>query len=419
MSEYRFLSELSAVVNEKVDGRKDPAFRYVGLEHFDSGSSYLNGCSAAHVSISTNSVFKAGDTLFGKLRPNLRKSVLAPFNGYCSTDILVLRPAEDVLPEYASRVFQSEDVFRYAEKTAVGTKMPRTSWVHLKQLQVFCPSRGDQEVIADILDTIDTQIQKTEAIIAKLQKVKLGLLHDLLTRGVDAKGQLRPPREQAPELYKESPLGWIPKEWEVICLGDVATRSAGVLQTGPFGAQLHAHEYVSEGVPVVMPQDLNDETIDTTKIAHITESRACSLGRHRVIKNDVVFSRRGDLSRCVAITENESGWVCGTGCLLARFTEDEIIGQWLSLSYKQQCSQSQIEGMAVGSTMPNLNTGILSKLLIARPTAVEQRAILTLYESSSDRYIMEQKALAKLMKQKTGLMDDLLTGRVHVNHLTS
>ncbi len=65
-----------------------------------------------------------------------------------------------------------------------------------------------------VLDTLDTAIHETEAIIAKLKAVKQGLLHDLLTRGIDANGELRPPQAEAPHLYKQSPLGWIPKEWE-------------------------------------------------------------------------------------------------------------------------------------------------------------------------------------------------------------
>ena len=68
--------------------------------------------------------------------------------------------------------------------------------------------------IAEILDTLDTTIRQTEAIIEKLKQVKQGLLHDLLTRGIDANGELRPPQSQAPHLYKDSPLGWIPREWE-------------------------------------------------------------------------------------------------------------------------------------------------------------------------------------------------------------
>jgi Type I restriction modification DNA specificity domain len=152
----------------------------------------------------------------------------------------------------------------------------------------------EQEMVGKILDTLDTAIRETEAIIAKLKAVKQGLLHDLLSRGIDANGELRPPQSEAPHLYKPSSLGWVPKEWDEITLGEIVMRSGGLLQTGPFGSQLHAHEYSIEGVPVVMPQDMLGEELSLDNIARITEQKAITLTRHRMKQNDLVFSRRGD-----------------------------------------------------------------------------------------------------------------------------
>ena len=82
-------------------------------------------------------------------------------------------------------------------------------------LSVPMPPLPEQRKIAHILTTVDDLIDRTEALIAKLRAIKQGLMHDLLTRGVDEHGQLRPPREEAPELYKESAVGWVPREWEI------------------------------------------------------------------------------------------------------------------------------------------------------------------------------------------------------------
>jgi type I restriction enzyme S subunit len=284
-------------------------------------------------------------------------------------------------------------------------------------LTVERPGRSAREKIAEILDTLETAIHETEAIIAKLKAVKQGLLHDLLTRGIDANGELRPPQSEAPHLYKQSPLGWIPKEWEEISLGDIARRSGGLLQTGPFGSQLHAHEYTVEGIPVVMPQDMVDGEVSAEQIARITERKASALARHRLKPNDVVFSRRGDLSRCVAIDERQAGWVCGTGCLLARLPASEVNAHWLALVYQQPVTQSQVMGRAVGSTMANLNTSILAAISIARPTVIEQNEIAKRIASTSLRIRTEERTLQKLRLDKAGLMDDLLAGRVRVTPL--
>src|ERR1700730_5682200 len=121
------LADLVVPIDIKISSRKDPARPYVGLENIPSRGADLLGWEPASVSISTNSVFAPGDILFGKLRPNLRKSVLASFDGYCSTDILVLRAREGIHAGFAGKVFQTERVGAAAEKTAIGTKMLRTS----------------------------------------------------------------------------------------------------------------------------------------------------------------------------------------------------------------------------------------------------------------------------------------------------
>lgn len=414
---YRALSTLVSQVDAKITVRKDATRPYVGLENIPSRGARLIGWSLASSSISTNSIFQAGDVLFGKLRPNLRKCVVAPFDGYCSTDILVLRANTGVDPSFAGKVLRTEQVGAAAEMTSVGTKMPRTSWKQLSELEVFCPGFLEQSKIAQVLDTLDTAIHETEAIIAKLKAVKQGLLHDLLTHGIDANGELRPPQAEAPHLYKPSPLGWIPKEWEETSLGEIARRSGGILQTGPFGSQLHAHEYVIDGVPVVMPQDMVDGELSTENIARITERKANALSRHRVKPNDLVFSRRGDLSRCVAIGDQHTGWLCGTGCLLARLPRAEINAYWLALVYQQPVIQSQVMGRAVGSTMANLNTSILEAILIGRPAVNEQDEIARRVAGASLRIRAEEQELQKLRLEKSGLMDDLLTGRVRVTPL--
>jgi len=101
--------------------------------------------------------------------------------------------------------------------------MPRTSWARLKDYSVFTPDDdAERSAIAYILDTADEAIVKTETLIAKLKAIKQGLLHDLLTRGLDENGELRDP-ERPPEQFKDSPLGLIPGEWEVLPLEKVGT----------------------------------------------------------------------------------------------------------------------------------------------------------------------------------------------------
>ena len=271
-----------------------------------------------------------------------------------------------------------------------------------------------QQKVTRILQTIDQTIEKTEALIEKYQHIKAGLMHDLFTRGIGANGKLRPPREQAPGLYQETSIGWIPKEWKPLKLKDILKNSGGYLQTGPFGSQLHSHEYTHEGVPVVMPQDINDGIIDEIQIVRIPERRAQSLLKHRLKIGDIIIARRGELSRAAEIANIEQGWVCGTGCFLLRLGGSNLDARFFSLIYRHPMVQRQVEGLAVGSTMPSLNNEIMGKLIFPYMSKTEQTAIADKVNLSEARITTLQSELAKLRNQKSGLMHDLLTGKVSV-----
>ncbi len=98
---------------------------------------------------------------------------------------------------------------------------------------------------------MDEAIEQTEALIVKYQQIKAGLMHDLFTRGVTPNGKLRPPRSEAPQLYKKSPLGWIPKEWDYQTLDDLLAKTACPMRSGPFGSALLKDELTEEGIPLL------------------------------------------------------------------------------------------------------------------------------------------------------------------------
>ena len=275
--------------NEKAVGRRRPDWPYLGLEHLNSGSPVPNGQAHSGTSTSTNGMFHPGDVLFGKLRPYLRKSVGAAFDGYCSTDILVLSPQHGVIPAFAAKVFQSEQVFAEAIATSMGTKMPRTSWRALRALEVFLPPPGEQRRIAEILDTLDEAIRKTEQVINKLQQMKQGLLHDLLTRGIDEHGELRDP-ERHPEQFEDSPLGRIRRGWEVWPLVDVAEVRSGIAR--------NSNTSVNHPVWVhyLRVANLQDGYLDLTELSRIRIGRD-EVERYAVRSGDVLMNEDGDLDK--------------------------------------------------------------------------------------------------------------------------
>lgn len=175
-------------------------------------------------------------------------------------------------------------------------------------------------------------------------------------------------------------------EWEATTLGALCERNGGFVQTGPFGSQLHAEDYVEDGVPVVMPQQLGDNTVIEDGIARITEADARRLSKHRLRAGDIVYSRRGDVERRSLVRPPQDGWVCGTGCLLVRLGDAaEVDSAFVSYRLGAPDAREWIVNHAVGATMPNLNTSILSALPLTLPSYAEQRAIAEVLGALDDK----------------------------------
>lgn len=282
-----------------------------------------------------------------------------------------------------------------------------------KHAFVLPSSPTEQQKIASILLKLDEAITQTEQLIDKYKKIKDGLMHDLLMRGIDEQGNIR---SEETHKFKDSPLGRIPEEWEVVKLGTIIYEGNGTIQTGPFGSQLHANEYVEEGVPVIMPQNILQEGIDKGTLSFISKAKASILKRHITYANDIVFARRGDLSKCAVIETDFIGSICGTGCLLIRINKANINPFWLRMLYQQFNCQKEINISSVGSTMQNLNTEILSNLIIPKISRTEQNLIVDkIYgvDTLIENYIHNYN---KISKTKSGLMHDLLTGKIRVSN---
>ena len=141
--------------------------------------------------------------------------------------------------------------------------------------------------------------------------------------------------------------------------------------TGPFGSQLHMSDYVEEGIPVIMPQDIVDGTVSLESIAHISNEDYNRLIRYAVTNNDIIFARRGDIEKHAFITD-DSLLLCGTGCFRVRITDSSIYPLFLSYFLDRLETRKWLTTHAIGSNMPNLNTTILSSVPVELPDYEEQ-----------------------------------------------
>ena len=165
-------------------------------------------------------------------------------------------------------------------------------------------------------------------------------------------------------------LSEFPENWELSTLGEIVDAGGGSVQTGPFGSQLHAADYVDEGIPSVMPKNIAIEGIVEEDIARITPEDASRLSKYLLDDGDIVYSRRGDVEKCALVKAEEAGWLCGTGCLRVRLGQNSKLSpEFLHAYLSTPAIREWISRNAIGATMPNLNTSILRDVPVLVPEA--------------------------------------------------
>ncbi len=183
----------------------------------------------------------------------------------------------------------------------------------------------------------------------------------------------------------------VPAHWKKITLGQLAKSSGGGIQTGPFGSQLHAHDYVADGIPSIMPKNITVDAILTDDIARVSAEDIERLSKYKVQVGDVIYSRRGDVEKCARITSKEDGWLCGTGCLRVRVLPGQVSTEYLHAYLCHPLVREWIVRHAVGATMPNLNTSILNALPIVIPSKPEMEFISSVWLSFSEKIQLNQQ----------------------------
>jgi type I restriction enzyme, S subunit len=287
------------------------------------------------------------------------------------------------------------------------TGVPSISRDWLSKIEFYDPGGDQRKRIGAILAFIDQAIEKTEALIHKCQQIKAGLMHDLFTRGVTADGKLRPPREQTPELYKETPLGWMPEEWIISAMG----RYIEKYLYGPrFDARLYS---LSGNVKTIRGTDFSKEGGIIYNQAPIAQLPLAKIGRHILQEGDVVIVTTADCGLSAVFERQKMFFIPSAYTVKYRFSTK--VNPYFAKYYMQSShAKMQVRKYVRQGTLGNLPGSDLLRFWIQMPEEKEQIRIVERLEPVEKKVEEEKKYLVKLKKQKSGLMNDLLTGKVQV-----
>jgi type I restriction enzyme, S subunit len=298
------------------------------------------------------------------------------------------------------------------DRLSIGSTVRGITTSDLLALPLQYPKKPEQSRIAGVLETLDEAIAKTKEVIAKLQQVRAGFLHDLLTRGLDEHGQLRDPIAR-PEQFQNSPLGRIPRDWNY-------SKFDGVLEGIDAGKSPDYPDYPAPPgewgvlkVSAIWPEGFRPhENKWVTKATH-------QVPAYQVKDGDLLISRSNtyELVGLVCLVENaHPRLILCDKTLRLRLKSSRGLNPFFCLLLQTRAARVQIEINATGTSgsMKNISQDVIRGLRLGYPDVDEQCRILAAVQPVNEELVALQRELRKLTSLKSGLMTDLLTDRVRV-----
>ncbi|EME0092499.1 restriction endonuclease subunit S [Vibrio parahaemolyticus] len=278
----------------------------------------------------------------------------------------------------------------------------------LNELVIPHPELVVQRKIAEILSTIDNQIDATQALIDKYTAIKQGMMADLFSRGIDPETKaLRPTFEEAPELYHKTPLGMLPKGWDVSDLGSISLRVTD-------GSHQAVSTVENGDIPFLFVSCVRGGKILWEKCSYISKEdyHLISKGREPR-KGDILYTAVGSYGHAALVSE-DSEFSFQRHIAYIKPNNQFVDSSFLSEFLNSEQTKSWADRVALGNAQKTVTLGELSKFPIVVPGKIEQEKIVGSLQAVNEVLESEYANLSKLQQAKQGLMQDLLTGKVPV-----
>ena len=329
---------------------------------------------------------------------------------WASEHAVVVHPTVKVSLKWLGETLRAMDLNQYN----VSAAQPGLAVANITCLKIPYPNIVEQENIASFLDhetaKIDTLIDKQQQLIQLLKEKRQAVISHAVTKGLNPNA---PMRDSGVEW-----LGKVPEHWVVTQLKFYTLD----MQTGPFGSQLHAEDYVTNEIPLINPAHMVSGELIPDPNVTVDEATQERLSRHKLFAGDIIFARRGELGRCAVVQEEHEGWLCGTGSLKAKLNK-LLIPEYAYLLITSEGVVSELSLESKGSTMDNLNTETLGRVRIPVPPESEQNEILQYVESVSGKYASlvtkAETAINLMQERRTALISAAVTGKIDVRHHVS
>ena len=392
------LKDVVDVINEKTDRVDHP---YIALENIVSWDAKFLPSNASTEGV--NTCFKAGDVLFGKLRPYLAKGYRPNYDGICSTEFLVLRPHDGMNGRYLLYWLLSPHFIDTIKNRVAGVKMPRTDWATVGQMELTPPTLDEQRRIVAYLDekaaAIDARVAVLEKKLAAYRRLKTSVINQAVTRGLDPKAEM-----------KDSGVDWIgkiPAGWEVGRVKDVANP----LQ---YGASEVGQEYDPDLPRYIR---ITDITQDGELRADGAQSLSEEVAKPYLLRDgDILLARSGATVGKAFVYRSQYGRGAFAGYMIRcrvipNCAEFRFVYYWMLSSYYQTWKQRAISQ----ATIQNIGADKYANLAVPLPGLIEQRAIADYLDTECAKIDKMAELVTREIelyrKLKRSLINEVVTGK--------
>ena len=328
----------------------------------------------------------------------------------CGYHLALIRPRSDAIdPIYLAKQISTAPIARYFSLNASGSTRFGLPISVIEDTRIPVAPKLEQTKIAEILFTVDRAIEQTEASIAKQQRIKTGLMQDLLTRGIDKHGNLR---SEQTHQFKDSPLGRIPGEWEVKEIQELLADVNPPMRSGPFGSALLKEELSESGIPLLGIDNVLPEKFVPYFKRFVTPKKALQLKRFRVRPHDVMITIMGTVGRSCMVP-SDIGEALSSKHVWTISFDEKAYSPYLAciqINYSPWVLNHFAKDMQ-GGIMTSIRSETLRSTPLPVPPLEEMREIGARLRAISANLRAKQVFLRKLASLKTALMQDLLTGR--------
>jgi len=329
-----------------------------------------------YININKRSEVNVGDILFAMIGTIGNPVVVKNKPDFAIKNVALFKVPNEQDSDFLKYYLESSYVKEKMQREAKGTTQKFVGLGYLRTFPISLPPLSEQKRIVAILDEafagIDTAIANTEKNLANARELFGSYLNLVFSQRGEG--------------------------WEERKLSDYA-RS---ISTGPFGSLLHKSDYVSTGVPLVNPINIQGDKIVPDENKLIDASTKQRLTSYVLQEGDVVIARRGEIGRCAAIDKEQAGWVCGTGCFFIR-PKEQLNPKYLANLIRSSNYRQKLEKAATGATMKNITNKSLGNLVICVPLLDRQISIL----SDIDSLSMEILRLESTYQQKLNSLKEL------------